>query len=214
MGITPSPPTTPRAPERRPQPAPPAASPAHSPQTGSSAGASYGGGGRGPAWEPAGNVFISPRPSETNGGGGGSGGGGHGGGGNGVTRSSKENRSGSAGRHSSGGAADGDGPASALSGSPYSSSKGGVSRLRESTNTRGNHSAGTQQSHQYYALSSRGGAAQPLSDMDFVHALMGGASGTAGGRKRAVTSAGGVRARSAGSAYARTASGRSGIQAW
>ena len=75
-------------------------------------------------------------------------------------------------------------------------------RLRESTNTR---SASQQQQQQlqhgaggggvgcqpgssppggqvqYYALSQRGGAAQPLSDMDFVHALLGDRSSGGGG---------------------------------
>ena len=50
---------------------------------------------------------------------------------------------------------------------------------------------------QYFSLPSRGGAAQPMSDLDFVHALIGGASAAVGGtgrKQRAVTSAGGVRA--------------------
>ena len=95
-------------------------------------------------------------------------------------------------------------------------------RLRESTNTR---SASQQQQQQvqhgaggggvgcqpgssppggqvqYYALSQRGGAAQPLSDMDFVHALLGDRSSGGGGvssgqqprKQRNASSAGGQR---------------------
>ena len=82
-------------------------------------------------------------------------------------------------------------------------------RLRESTNTAMQRSNGVgggvggvaggcplpASAAQYYALSSRGGAAQPLSDLDFVSSLLSGAtgSGVAGARKRATSATGGAR---------------------
>ena len=85
-------------------------------------------------------------------------------------------------------------------------------RLRESTNTQparggsaGGGGAGCREpnssppaSTQYYALNQRGGPAQPLSDLDFVHSLLSGSvpgvgAGGGGPRKRNSSSAGGHR---------------------
>ena len=121
-------------------------------------------------------------------------------------------------------------------------------RLRESTNTRGigvatgtaqagaalgcqTHGAPPASRAEYYQLSSRGGAAQPLTDMDFVQQLLG--AGPAGGaiagsaRKRSPSSAGGQRSASVAAsgaaatlsksrpnAYSRSGPQRSSVQAW
>ena len=162
----------------------------------------------------------------------------------------KENRTGSASGTRAVASDGGDSDASPPS--HHSHGREGRVRLRESTNTRGigvasaTASSGTAhvgaalgcQTHgappasraEYYQLSSRGGAAQPLTDMDFVQQLLGAgpAAGAAVGsaRKRSPNSAGGQRSASVAAAgaaanlsksrptsYSRTGPQRS-VQAW
>lgn len=226
MGITPSPPTTPRS-----------ATPTRSGQQqsagpGGNACGARGASAAGSAWESS-SVFISPRPVETtlevasnqDGAGAAT-----------TVVRNKENRTSSSGITSGGSGASRTatvgGASTAASGadaSPPSQGAAGRVRLRESTNTRGYsasvnavaavpagaalgcqvHSAAPPASQcQYYQLSSRGGAAQPLTDVDFVQQLLGAspapaAGASAGGtRKRSSTSAGGQR--SAAAVYAGT----------
>jgi hypothetical protein len=219
-GITPSPPTTPRSvtPTGGVRPAPPAPNNNHA--SSSSSGHFGNGGGTNGVWDASSSVFISPRPAETqqdravggrhskeNG-----------------SRPGSP-RGGSAGRAppsqptpytseqpqqrqaatSSRDSLDEEEHASAVAAAQQQARV----RLRESTNTK--YAGGGQQwahcqqqgtqpvSHsQYYQLSSRGGAAKELSDLDFVHALMGSNGGNGGGAGGRAESAG--RKRSAGSA--------------
>ena len=242
-GLAPTPPTTPRDRQPQAQGGRPASGSGGS--GGASRSASGGGGGASGVWAAA-SVYISPRPSETSGqtppkrhkesartasSGGVAG---SGGGGSTAGTPSPEPRASppEMGREAAvGGGVSGGG------GGGAGAQTVARTRLRESTNTR---TTPTQAGHvaasgcprdsaasppttqcRYYALSSRGGAAQPLTDTDFVTSLLtGGAVG--GGRKpRAVSSAGGTRpAREVTAAYGkpRPASARtvmrSGVQAW